>query len=165
MSSSGLRGAESYRSCSSWGQGTKDPGRSVIHPGDAEQTHQEVLWRLENESLPCQVKTVVWHWSSVFEALSHPLPPTVPTELCSWNPPCWCWMNPPTTWTWTLSSGSTSTKPLWCETFLCHVHGIVHFKTDGFTPNQSITVGHIDDLNVSYESVKVVFMFQKLPQP
>lgn len=116
-SSTGLWRAEGNWSCSSWGQGQEDPGWFVIYLWDAEQTHQEVLWRVENESLPRQVHHYQlhgWNWSNInlLEVFFHSLLPSVPTELCSWNPPYWCWMNPLTTWTLTPSSGSTSTKQL-----------------------------------------------------
>ncbi|CAG13796.1 unnamed protein product, partial [Tetraodon nigroviridis] len=51
-----VRGASRHRSSSGRGQSQEDLGRSVLHPGDAEQTHQEVLWGLEDEGVPGQVR-------------------------------------------------------------------------------------------------------------
>lgn len=53
----GVWGAVSDWSGSSWGQSQEDPGWSLLHTRDAEQSHQEVLRRLANESLSGQVTT------------------------------------------------------------------------------------------------------------
>lgn len=53
----GVWGAVSDWSGSSWGQSQEDPGWSLLHTRDAEQSHQEVLRRLANESLSGQVST------------------------------------------------------------------------------------------------------------
>lgn len=51
----GVRGAVGHRSCSCRGQSQKDPGWTLLHARDAEQSHQEVLRRLEDESVSRQV--------------------------------------------------------------------------------------------------------------
>lgn len=48
------------------------------------------------------------------------------TELCSWSPPCWCWMSRRTTSTSMLSSGLTSNIPLFA---LVNSKALLLYKT------------------------------------